>query len=115
MDSEASFSFWMVGVVVVIGMLARRVLVSVFCVLKISSIIKKLNSKLMFLSSLKCEMNVISQGRRGYIVSYGSRIWTPTFDTDPQKQSVLSGRVGNILLACLFVCTTCLFVIRLVC
>ena len=29
-------------------------------------------------------------------------------DTDPQKQSVLSGRVGNMLPACLFVFTACM-------
>ena len=48
----------------------------------------------VFLSSLKCEMNGISQGRGVYIVS---------------------GRVGNMLPACLFVITAFLFVIWFVC
>ena len=69
----------------------------------------------VFPSSLKCEMNGTSQGRGIYIVRYGSRFWISTLDTDPQKQTVLSGRVGNMPLACLFVFTTCLFVIQLVC
>ena len=44
-----------------------------------------------------------------------SVIWIPTIDTDPQKQSVQSATVGNMLLACLFVFTASLFVIQLVC
>ena len=64
----------------------------------------------VFLSSLKCEMNGTSHERGVYSV-----IWILTIDTDPLKQSVLSGRVGNMFLACLLVFTACLFVIRLVC
>ena len=76
MDSEASFSFWVVGVMV---MLAGQVLVSAaFCELKSQHI--KINSTQqktkgpssdlsvaldVFLSSLKCEMNGTSQGRGG--------------------------------------------------
>ena len=36
-------------------------------------------------------------------------------ETDPQKRSVLSGRVEIMLLACLFVFTACLFVTQLIC
>ena len=42
-------------------------------------------------------------------------IWIPILGPEPQKQSVLSGRVGNMFPACLFVSTACLFVIWLVC
>ena len=43
-----------------------------------------------------------------------SVIWILTIHTDPQNESVLSARVGNMLPACLFVLTACLFVMRLV-
>ena len=63
-------------------------------------------------ASFKCEMNGTSQG------GLYSVIWILILDpdyTDPQKQSVLLGRVGNMLPACLFVFTACLFVMRLAC
>ena len=76
MDYVASFSFWVVGMMV---MLAGQVLGSaVFCVLKSKHI--KINSTQLkskgpssdlsvaldvFLSSLKCKMNGTSQGRGG--------------------------------------------------
>ena len=46
-----------------------------------------------------------------YIVGYGN----PIQDPNPEKQSVLSERVGNMDQAYLFVFMACLFVIRLVC
>ena len=78
MDSVAFFSFWVVGMMV---MLVGQVLGSaVFCVLKLSCTIKiELNKKQkdpqviyqllfdVFLSSLKCEINGTSQGIGVYI------------------------------------------------
>ena len=52
-------------------------------------------------------MNGTSQARGVYIARYGSRFWITTIDTDPKKESILLGRVGNMFV-CLFLFLVCL-------
>ena len=110
MDSVASFSFWGGGDAGWAG--------AGFCCLEImmyNNIFNSIKTKGpssdqaialdLFPLSLKCEMNGASQGRGGGGGGGGLysviRFWIPTIHTDPQKQSVLLGRAGNMLPACL--------------
>ena len=77
MDSVASFSFWVVGVGVMVmlaGLCCLLCLENIKYNKKINSIKTKKNSNDLsvaldvFLSSLKCEMNGISQERGVYTV-----------------------------------------------
>ena len=91
MDSVASFSFWVVGVMV---MLAGQVLGLAWVITRYKNKFNSMKTEEpssdpsvaldVFLLSLKCEMNGTSQGRGGLY----SVIWIPIMDPDYRSRPI---------------------------